>query len=158
MRKLQRLFAGFLSLVLLATWPSLAYGQTISDAGDYTVVKEGEKTPFSGYLFDADGVIKIMVNKSLEIQKITITKDAEIAKLNIELDALKKQHALEIKIKDDLNNSISSLKDNRIKLLEDSHKWDDVKLFGALLLGIVLSVSIFYASVQITNNIKITTQ
>ena len=93
----------------------------------------------------------------MEIQKITITKDAEIAKMQIELDTLKKQAALEIKIKDDLNSSLMKLKDDRIKLLEDSHKWDDIKLFGALLLGIVLSVSIFYASVQITNNIKITT-
>ena len=90
-----------MSLVFLVTWPSLAYGQTISDAGDYTVVKEGEKTPYDGYLFDADGLIKVMVNKSLEIQKITITKDAEIAKMQIELDTLKKQAALEIKIKDD---------------------------------------------------------
>ena len=69
-----RFIAGFLSLVMLVTWPSLAYGQTISEPeeemtdGDYTTVKKGDRVPYDGYLFEPAGVIKIMVNKSLELE------------------------------------------------------------------------------------------
>lgn len=151
MSKLKRGVSFITLLALLATWPSLAYGQEISSDGDYTEVKEGEKAPYDGYLFDSDGLIKVMVNKSLELDKLRINKDAEIAKLNIEIDFIKKNYELQLKIKDDLNTNLLKLKDDRIKLLEDSKKWDDVKLFGAMFLGIVLSVTIFFAAVQITN-------
>ena len=151
-----RFIAGFLSLVLLVTWPSLAYGQTISESeemgdGDYTTVKKGDRVPYDGYLFEPAGVIKIMVNKSLELEKLKITKDSEINKLNIEIDFLKKQHTVELKIKEELHNNLIKIKEDRIKLLEDGNKWDDIKLFGALSLGIVLSVTIFFAAVQITS-------
>lgn len=151
MNNFKRFIGGFTLLAFLVTWPSLAYGQEISSEGDYLTIKQGEKAPYSGYLFDSAGLIKIMVNKSLELDKLRITKEAEIAKLNIEIDYIKKQYALELKIKEDLNNNIVKLKDDRIKLLEEGNRWDDLKLFGALFLGIVLSVTIFYASVQITN-------
>ena len=155
MFKLKSLFAGFMSLVFLATWPSLAYGQTISAEeefdGDYSIVKEGDKVPYDGFLFDKDGIINVIVNKNLEIQKLTINKDSEIAKLKIEIDSINKQHKLELQINKDLTDSLVKLRDDRIKLLEDSKRWDDVKLFGAVLIGIVLSVTIFYAAVQITN-------
>lgn len=151
MSKLKRGVSFITLLALLATWPSLAYGQEISDDGDYTSVKEGEKVPYDGYLFDSAGLIKVMVNKSLELDKLRITKDADIAKLNIEIDYLKKQYDIQLKIKDELNLSLLKAKDDRIKILEDGNKWDDVKLFGAMFLGIVLSVTIFFAAVQITN-------
>lgn len=154
MSKTHRCISAFLSLILLVTWPSLAYSQTISEdslEGDYSFVKRGEAVPYDGFLFDKSGIIKVITNKSLEIQRLTIEKDADIAKLKIEIDMLKKQHNLEIKINKELTDNIMNLKDNRIKLLEDSKKWDDIKLFGAMLLGIALSVTIFYAAVQITS-------
>ena len=151
MNNYKRFISSITLLALLVTWPSLAYGQEISSDGDYLTIKQGEKAPYNGYLFDSSGLIKIMVNKSLELDKLRITKEAEIAKLTIEIEYLKKQHTLELKIKEDLNNNIVKLKDDRIKLLEEGNRWDDLKLFGSMFLGIVLSVAIFYASVQITN-------
>lgn len=142
-----------MSLIFLVTWPSLAYGQdntvSESDAGDYTVVKEGQRVPFDGYLFDSKGVIKLINNKTLELQQLKISKDAELYKLNIELETVKKQNELELRINKELNNNIIRIKDDKIKELEDSKKWDDVKLLGALTLGMVLSVTVFFAAVQI---------
>ena len=87
MIKIKRLFSLFLSLIFLVTWPSLAYGQdntaTESDVGDYTPVKEGQRVPFTGYLFDSGGIIKLINNKTLELQQLKITKDAEINKINM---------------------------------------------------------------------------
>ena len=151
MNNYKRFISSITLLAFLVTWPSLAYGQEISSEGDYLTIKQGEKAPYNGYLFDSSGLIKIMVNKSLELDKLRIAKEAEIAKLNIEIEYLKKQYALELKIKEDLNSNIVKLKDDRIKLLEEGNRWDDLKLFGSMFLGIVLSVAIFYASVQITN-------
>lgn len=154
MNNTKRIFTLILLLIFSATRSSIAYAQeeVKSDIGDYTVVKEGEVVPFSGYLFDASGLIKIMVNKALELDKLTINKDNQINKLLIEIEMLKKQHDLETKIIKESNTNIMELKDNRIKLLEDSKKWDDLKLFGSLMLGIVLSVTIFFVAVQITTN------
>lgn len=145
----------FMLLVFLVTQPSLALAQNIentpevSSSGDYLVLKKGEKSPYDGYLLDTNALIKIMVSKSLEIQQIKINKDSEIRQLNIELDSLKKQYELEKKLLKEVNDSIVKIKEDRIRILEDGFKWQDLKLFGAMILGIGLSVAIFYASVQI---------
>ena len=142
-------------LVFLVTQPSLALAQNIeppsevSSEGDYLVLKKGEKSPYDGYLFDTNALIKIMVSKSLELQQLKINKDSEIKQLNIELDSLKKQNELEKKLLKEVNDSIIKIKEERIRILEDGFKWQDFKLFGAMLLGIGLSVAIFFAAVQI---------
>lgn len=120
------------------------------EIGDYESMEKGEKAPYDGLLFTNEGIIKIITNKHLELDKLKLDKDTEIKKLQLDLDILKKQHDLETKITKDLNDNLLKLKQDRIDALENSKKWDDVKLFGALGLGIILSVSIFYAAVQVT--------
>ena len=121
-----------------------------NEIGDYESMEKGEKAPYDGLLFTNEGIIKIITNKHLELDKLKLDKDTEIKKLQLDLDILKKQHDLETKITKDLNDNLLKLKQDRIDALENSKKWDDVKLFGALGLGIILSVSIFYAAVQVT--------
>jgi hypothetical protein len=149
-------------LVFLATRTSIAYALPPSSSpdagyiegededGDYSIVKAGEEVPYDGFLFDSEALIKVMANKSFELDKLRIEKDFEIQKLNIEILTLKKQHELELKINSDLTDNIIKIKDNRIIQLEDSKKYDDLKLFGSMLLGMALSVTIFYAAVKIT--------
>lgn len=121
------------------------------EKGDYITVKQGEEAPYDGFLFDAEGLAKVIANKNFQLDKLTIQKDSEIAKLNIELKYIKQKHELELKINEELKQNLLLIKDNRIQQLEDSKKWDDVKLFGSMLLGMALSVTIFYAAVKITN-------
>lgn len=121
------------------------------EEGDYVTVKQGEEAPYDGFLFDAEGLAKVIANKNFQLDKLTIEKDSEIAKLNIELKYIKEKHQLELKINEELKQNLLLIKDNRIQQLEDSKKWDDVKLFGSMLLGMALSVTIFYAAVKITN-------
>ena len=147
-------------LAFLAVRIPIAYAEPpSSDAGvedeyedgDYVVVKQGEEAPFDGFLFDSEGLSKIIANKNFQLDKLKIEKDSEIAKLNLDIKYLKEQQALELKITKELSDNIVSIKDKRIQELEDSKKWDDVKLFGSMLLGMALSVTIFYAAVKITN-------
>ncbi len=121
------------------------------EEGDYVVVKQGEEAPYDGFLFDSEGLSKVIANKTFQLDKLRIEKDSEIAKLNLHIKYLKEQQALELKINKELSDNIVVIKDNRIQQLEDSKKWDDVKLFGSMLLGMALSVTIFYAAVKITN-------
>ena len=121
------------------------------EEGDYVTVKQGEEAPYDGFLFDAEGLAKVIANKNFQLDKLRIEKDSEIAKLNLDIKYIKEQHKLELKINEELKQSIISIKDKRIEQLEDSKKWDDVKLFGSMLLGMALSVTIFYAAVKITN-------
>lgn len=162
MNNIKSLFTVFMLLVFLATQTPIAYASPLpaidagvveedNEDGDYTVVKEGEAAPYDGFLFDSEGLIKIMANKSFELEKLKIEKDSEIKKLNIELDILKQQHKLELNLNKELFDNVIQIKDKRIEQLEDSKKWEDVKLFGSMLLGMALSVTIFYAAVKITN-------
>lgn len=121
------------------------------EEGDYVVVKQGEEAPYDGFLFDSEGLSKVIANKNFQLDKLRIEKDSEIAKLTLDIKYLKEQQALELKISKELSDNIVSIKDKRIQQLEDSKKWDDVKLFGSMLLGMALSVTIFYAAVKITN-------
>jgi hypothetical protein len=151
MNKIKRSVSFIMLLVYLVAWPSIAYGEEISDSGEYISVKKDQKVPFDGYLFDSSGLIKIITNKSLELEKLRIEKDTEIKKVNIDLEYIKKQHLLELKITNQLNDDLNKVKNERIKQLEESIKWHDLKLFGAMFLGIALSVAIFFVSVQVTN-------
>lgn len=147
-------FVTYLTLLsFIAVQPSIAYGQEISlqsKSGDYSLVKEGEKAPYTGYLFDPEGLIKIITNKNLELQQLKIEKDSEIKSINIQLESQKKQYELELRVNKELNDNVVKLKDDKIKELEDSKKYDDIKLIGALTLGMALSVTIFFAAVKIT--------
>lgn len=121
------------------------------EEGDYVVVKQGEEAPYDGFLFDSEGLSKVIANKNFQLDKLKIEKDSEIAKLTLDIKYLKEQQTLELKITKQLSDNIVSIKDKRIQQLEDSKKWEDVKLFGSMLLGMALSVTIFYAAVKITN-------
>lgn len=156
MNKYKSFTAVITLLAFLAVRTPIAYAvendTPLSDdeIGDYESMEKGEKAPYDGLLFTNEGIIKIITNKHLELDKLKLDKDTEIKKLQLDLDILKKQHDLETKITKDLSDNLLKLKQDRIDTLENSKKWDDVKLFGALGLGIVLSVSIFYAAVQVT--------
>ena len=121
------------------------------EEGDYIIVKQGEEAPYDGFLFDSEGLAKVIANKNFQLDKLKIEKDNEISKLNIEIKYLKEQHKLELKISEELKDNIVTIKDKRIEQLENSKKWEDVKLFGSMLLGMALSVAIFYAAVKISN-------
>ena len=121
------------------------------EEGDYVAVKQGEEAPYDGFLFDAEGLAKVIASKNFQLDKLRIEKESEITKLNLDIKYLKEQHKLELKINEELKDNIVAIKNKRIEQLEDSKKWDDVKLFGSMLLGMALSVTIFYAAVKITN-------
>ncbi len=160
MNKYKSLVSIITLLAFLAVRIPIAYALPPQDGGaaedeyengDYIVVKTGEEVPYDGFLFDGEGLAKVIANKNFQLDKLRIEKDAEIAKLNIELNTAKKQHELELKISKELSDNIIKIKEDRIIQLENSKKWDDVKLFGSMLLGMALSVTIFYAAVKITN-------
>lgn len=156
MNKYKSFTAVITLLAFLAVRTPIAYAienetpPSDDEIGDYESMEKGEKAPYDGLLFTNEAIIKIITNKHLELDKLKLDKDTEIKKIQLDLDILKKQHDLETKITKDLNDNLLKLKQDRIDSLENSKKWDDVKLFGALGLGIVLSVSIFYAAVQVT--------
>jgi hypothetical protein len=156
MNKRKSFIAVITLLAFLAARIPIAYAvennTSLSDdeIGDYEDMEKGEKVPYDGLLFTNEAIIKIITNKHLELDKLKLDKDTEIKKIQLDLEILKKQHDLEAKITKDLNDNLLKLKQDRIDSLEGSKKWDDVKLFSALGLGIILSVSIFYAAVQIT--------
>lgn len=140
---------------LMATMPVAVYAQEANLSGKVTSLVEGETAPYTGVLLDTVASSKMLVDNKYVKLEIELQLRKEFAKelaekrlafdlLKVEYDSLKKIHDETIKIKDD---QITMLNDTlRDEISGDYAEW---WLTGGVVLGIILSVAIFYASVEI---------
>ncbi len=144
----------FICFLMILT-SSAAHGQEAVLNGKVTSLVEGEPAPYTGVLLDPVASSKMLVdNKYLKLE-LELQLRKEFAKelsekrlafdlLKVEYDGLKKIHDETIKIKDE---QITMLNDTlRDEISGDYSEW---WLTGGVALGIILSVAIFYASVEI---------
>ena len=140
---------------LMATMPVTVYAQEANLSGKVTSLVEGETAPYTGVLLDTVASSKMLVDNKYVKLEIELQLRKEFAKelaekrlafdlLKVEYDSLKKIHDETIKIKDE---QITMLNDTlRDEISGDYSEW---WLTGGVALGIILSVAIFYASVEI---------
>ena len=140
---------------LMAIMPVAVYAQEANLSGKVTSLVEGETAPYTGVLLDTVASSKMLVDNKYVKLEIELQLRKEFAKelaekrlafdlLKVEYDSLKKIHDETIKIKDE---QITMLNDTlRDEISGDYSEW---WLTGGVVLGIILSVAIFYASVEI---------
>ena len=140
---------------LMAIMPVAVYAQEANLSGKVTSLVEGETAPYTGVLLDTVASSKMLVDNKYVKLEIELQLRKEFAKelaekrlafdlLKVEYDSLKKIHDETIKIKDE---QITMLNDTlRDEISGDYSEW---WLTGGVALGIILSVAIFYASVEI---------
>ena len=149
MSKLKSGFASFMLLVFLATRTSIAYAEDAGD-GDYIEIKKEDPAPYDGYIFDKDGFSNLVAKQDFKIKQLKLDYETEAKKTKIESDAELKKKELELKINKDMYEALLKSKDGRIEALQTEINWSTAKLVGGFTLGLVISITIFYAAVQVT--------
>mgnify|MGYP003627736244 len=140
--------------LIIATLPVVVFAQETEQEGRLTTINMGEPAPYSGILLDSIAIAKINVDKKYSLLKYDLQLDLEIKKIkagyDLRLATLQSQHdSLE-----DKHNSLLQIKNDEIGRLRDllkdnpndyNHWW----LAGGVAAGIVTSIVIFYAAVEI---------
>jgi hypothetical protein len=131
---------------------TLAHAQETEEPGDYIEIEEGQEAPYSGYLFDRDGIATLIAKNEKDKELIIVEKDTEYKKLKINLEAeiLKKQTELELNKK--LSEDLLKLNKEEIKTTKsklDQLTWTNPALFiVGITLGAVFTISILKISVD----------
>ena len=146
----------FFLVVCLVLLPFHVHATDLS--GKVTSLAQGQKAPYAGILLDQLAASKMLVDKkylSLEIE-LNLRKEfaTQLASkslafdlLKAEHDSLKKYHLEVLKLKEkqigDLNLMLKENSGSR-----HTHWW----VMGGVVIGIALSIAVFYASVEVAKN------
>ena len=158
---MNRLIAIFLCILLVFPATALAQPSEPSaspdisrlDLGNFTILKEGQESPFAGFLFDQESVARLLAETEFAVLELKLRHDFELNKsdalwelklsnVTAAKESLQTQHDSLMKIKDE---EISRLREISLDQPNDySHWW----LAGGVVVGILLSVSVFYAAAE----------
>lgn len=148
----------FLSFIMVMI-PAIAHaGQQDPDSslninGKVTYLGKGDKTPYSGVLFDITAATKLKLDKQFAALRFKLELDFKIKELEtkykLKLDSLQVTHD-SLKIKTD---SLLEIKNDEITRLQDlvkknpndyTHWW----FAGGVIAGILLSMGIYFAAAE----------
>ena len=128
---------------------SLAYGAPL-----ISKIKEGERAPFEGRIFNDEAVATVLADSELAVQQCEIKKDLEwkieMADLQYQHDTYKTKHeSLEFK-----HSELMRIKDQEIDLLvkHSSPRRTMWIFFGGFTIGTTSSLVTYYAVNQISEN------
>ena len=146
-----KLLNKILATVLLITFPLLVFAQ---ETPKIKPMNQGEIAPFPGVLFNSAAVAQSIAEKEYNAaqcrlrtahieQKEEIRCDLLVSTVKVEVDFLKQKYDSILKIKDEEVNRLQKFALERPN--KNSHWW----FAGGVVAGIVTSVVIFYAAVEI---------
>ena len=152
----KRILSLFMAIVMAFT-PTIVLAEEAEQEGQLTTINKGEEAPYSGILLDSIAAAKINIDKKysllkydleldLEIKKLKAQYDLQLGTLQAQYDSLGDKHISLLKIKnDEIDRLRDIVKDNPN---DHNHWW----LAGGVFAGIVTSIVIFYAAVEIKEN------
>ena len=146
-----KLLNKIIATILLTTFPLMAFAD---DTPKIKSMNQGEIAPFPGVLFNSAAVAQSIAEKEYNAEQCRLRighieqKEGAKCKLlvttaMVEMDFIKKKYDSILKIKDEEVNRFEKLALERPN--KNSHWW----FAGGMLAGIVTSVVIFYAAVEI---------
>ena len=146
-----KLLNKILATVLLITFPLLVFAQ---ETPKIKPMNLGEVAPFPGVLFNSAAVAQSIAEKEYNSdqcrlrtahieQKEEIRCDLLVSTVKVEVDFLQKKYDSILKIKDEEVNRLQKFALERPN--KNSHWW----FAGGVVAGIVTSIAIFYAAVEI---------
>jgi hypothetical protein len=141
-------FLTFIAILIFTT-------ASFADESQIVVIKKDTKAPFTGILIDTKTGAKILAEREFEIEKCQVRVDYEKdkTKSKCELDTAREKAELSAQgsKKDLIIETQKKENDRLLKIVEEESKdYSSFWFAGGALTGILLSVGIFYASVQIT--------
>ena len=149
--------AKLLSVILcfsLIFLPRAAAAEEAKLSGQVTSLKLGQKAPYAGILLDP--IAKMFVDQKYIKLELELSLRKEFARqladkrlsfdlLKVEYDSLKKIHQETLKIRDQQIGALDEALKKELGKNDNSEWW----LAGGVVLGIVLSIAVFYASVEV---------
>jgi len=146
-----KLLNKIVAIVLLISFPLLAFAD---DTPKIKPMNKGEVAPFAGVLFNSTAIAQTIAEKEYNAEQCRLRTehleqkekakcDLLVSTVRVEVDFLQKKYDSILKIKDEEVNRLQKFaleKPNK-----NSHWW----LAGGMVAGIVTSVVIFYAAVEI---------
>tara|TARA_R100000008_G_scaffold26446_1_gene14463 strand:+ start:9255 stop:9716 length:462 start_codon:yes stop_codon:yes gene_type:complete len=150
----KKILIGIMTLIFAAA-PVQLQAQELE--GQVTALSLGEEAPFSGVLLDPVAASKMIVDQKYlrseielslrkEFQKELSNKRLAFDLLKVDYDSLKKIHEETLSLKNKQINDLNLLL--KEEMGDDNSQW---WTFGGMAAGIVLSLAVFYASVEIAN-------
>ena len=142
--------------VLLIFLPSIVHAQEDTPSGQVTSLKIGQKAPYAGILLDPFAASKMIVDKKFIRLELELSLRKEFARqladkrlafdlLKVEHDSLRKIHQETLKIKEQQISALDQALKKEYAKKDNSQWW----LAGGVVIGIVLSIAVFYASVEV---------
>jgi len=140
--------------IMMVLAPTLSYANELD--GKVTSLSLDEKAPYAGVLLDPIAASKMIIDQRYlrselelelrkEFQQELSNKRLAFDLVKVEHDSLKKIHEQTILLRD---QQIDDL--NQLLKEEMSNDYSEWWMMGGVLTGIVLSVVVFYASVEIS--------
>ena len=152
----KKIFTIFIALCFICTTTKAAAQDLENEAGKVTAINEGEQAPFSGILLDSIAGAKFIAKSKYcaEELELKIKKDFEVELTNKQLaidllqtqyDTLKNTHEqLLVQKEKEIDQLNEIIKD---EIDDHSHWW----FAGGIVAGVLLSIGIFYAAVEVQN-------
>ena len=125
--------------------------------GTVTSLNKGEAAPYAGILLDSEATAKILTERKylglqyelkldLEIKKLTTAHELKLGLLQTRFDSLQGKHDEILKIKNDEITRLQEIVKDRPN--SNSEWW----LAGGFVVGILVSIGVFYAAVEVGKN------
>ena len=141
-----------LSLIALITFPAPLFADVVDDvklSWKISPLEEGDKAPFAGYLLNPDALAKIWSDfelledeNKLKVEYLTLKYEEQLSAKDKIFDSNKRMY------EDQLNLQSTYIDKLEERVMEDED-WTTAWFAGGAVTGIVVSVLIFYAAVEI---------
>jgi hypothetical protein len=143
----------FFMTILMVLAPTFSHANELE--GRVTSLSLGEKAPYAGVLLDPVAASKMIIDQRYlrsevelelrkEFQQELASKRLAFDLLKVEYDSLKKVHEQTTLLRDQQINDL-----NELLKEEMSNDYGEWWILGGVAIGIVLSVAVFYASVEV---------
>lgn len=125
-------------LILSLLFPSLCLAQ--EDSYDYYEVHQGESAPFDGFLFTYDGLANALAKVEGKHKRVLLEKDGELQRVKNNLEGIIKGKDSELLSKSTMYESQLRAKQNTINALQTDAYWSNIKLVGAVVVGVTAGI------------------
>jgi hypothetical protein len=143
----------FFMTILMILAPTFSYANELN--GKVTSLSLDQRAPYAGILLDPVAASKMIVDQKYlryeielelrkELQQELASKRLAFDLLKVDYDSLKKVHEQTILLRDQQINDL-----NELLKEEMSNDYSEWWILGGVAIGIVLSVAVFYASVEV---------
>jgi len=148
-----KLLMKILIIILIVSFPSTSFAQS---PPQMTTLSKDQKAPWTGTLFNPEAIVKMITENEAALEQCNNNGQEKLDKEKAKCDFLQERAKIVAELQKQQFDSILKIKDKEIDNLHDiikksnsnNHVW---WFAGGTAIGVVTSIAIFYAAVEITS-------